>query len=226
LSGYFFKKKTLKGETFLITAGPTREFIDPVRFITNRSSGKMGYSIAQAARKRGAEVILISGPTQLSCPADIDIKKVSSAEEMKKQVLSFYEQSSVIIMAAAVSDYRPFKPSKKKIKKKHEEWNLQLKPTDDILTEISKKSKRKLLIGFAAESDDILENARKKLKSKSLHLIVVNDISLANSGFESDYNTISLLDKYGEVKNLPRLLKAQAAEIIIDKIEELLKREK
>jgi len=222
----FFKKKTLKGEKFLITAGPTREFIDPVRFITNRSSGKMGYTIAQAARKRGAEVILISGPTQLSCPSDIDIKKVATAEEMKKQVLSFYEQSSVIIMAAAVSDYRPFRVSKKKIKKKHEEWNLRLKPTDDILTEISRKSKRKLLIGFAAESDNILENARKKLKAKRLHLMVVNDIYLTNSGFESDYNTVSLLDKHGEEKNLPRLLKAQVAEIIIDKIEELLKREK
>jgi phosphopantothenoylcysteine decarboxylase/phosphopantothenate--cysteine ligase len=186
----------------------------------------MGYSIAQAARKRGAKVILISGPTQLSCPSDIDIKKISTAEEMKKQVLSFYEQSSVIIMAAAVSDYRPFSSSRQKIKKKDEEWNLRLKPTDDILTEISRKSKGKLLIGFAAESDNVLENARKKLKAKRLHLIVVNDISLTNSGFESDYNTISLLDKYGEVKNYPRLLKAQVAEIIIDKIEEMLKREK
>jgi phosphopantothenoylcysteine decarboxylase/phosphopantothenate--cysteine ligase len=186
----------------------------------------MGYSLAQAAERRGAEVILISGPTTLSSPSEVNTKKVVTAEEMREQVLSHFQQSSVIIMAAAVSDYRPFKSSNQKIKKKNEELNLRLLPTADILAELSRKGKGKLLIGFAAESENIFENAREKLKAKNLHLIVVNDISLTNSGFESNYNTISLVDKYGEVKNYPRLPKLQAAEIIIEKIEELLKREK
>jgi len=213
-------------ETFIITAGSTREFIDPVRFITNRSSGKMGYALAQAAKDRGAKVILISGPSNISHPAGIDIIKVQTAEAMRQQVLSHLNQSTVLIMAAAVSDYRPSAPSKQKIKKKLSKWSLEMEPTVDILSEISKRSAKQLLVGFAAETENIISNAKKKLKQKKLHLIVANDITLKDSGFESDYGTVSLLDKYGEVKNLPRLPKRQIAEIILDKIEELLRDER
>jgi len=186
----------------------------------------MGYALAQVAKAKGAHVILISGPTHIPPPHGTEIIKVQTAEEMRHQVLLHLNQSSVVIMASAVSDFRPAVSEQQKIKKKGKGWDLHLEPTGDILTEISKKTSEQLLIGFAAESENLISNARKKLNEKGLHLIIANDISLKDSGFESDYNIVSIIDKHGQISNLPRLPKIQIAEIIIDKIEELLKSER
>lgn len=186
----------------------------------------MGYALAQAAKARGARVILISGPTHIRLPLGINIIQVQTAEQMRQQVLVHLRQSSVVIMASAVSDFRPLQQNRQKIKKKGKGWNLHLEPTADILREISQEASGQLLIGFAAESENLISNAAKKLNEKGLHLIIANDISLEDSGFESDYNIVTLLDKQGQINNLPRLPKTQIAEIIMDKIEELLKGEK
>ena len=219
--------KDLKGEQVLITGGPTQEPIDPVRFITNRSSGKMGYALAKMARRRGAEVILITGPTSLPLPRkDIKFLPVRSAEEMRKAVFNYLEGSSVVIKAAAVSDYRPKVISEKKIKKGESETTLALERTKDILEELGKKKGNRILIGFAAETEDLIANAKKKLKEKALDFIVVNDVTQSGAGFSSDTNQVKIIDPSGRVKDLPLMTKEEVSQLILDEVVGLLKRRK
>jgi phosphopantothenoylcysteine decarboxylase/phosphopantothenate--cysteine ligase len=218
--------KDLKGERILVTAGPTQEAIDPVRFITNHSSGKMGYALARVAKRRGAEVVLVSGPTSLSIPrSDIDLVSVKSAEEMRKAVDAHLKGCSVVIKAAAVSDYRPKEISRKKLKKTAPTISLEMVRTRDILGEIGKKKGKRILIGFAAETEDLVSNARKKLKEKNLDLIVVNDVTKPGAGFASETNQVKFLYPSGEVNELPMLSKEEVAQVILDEVSSLLKRE-
>ena len=219
--------KDLKGEQVLITGGPTQEPIDPVRFITNRSSGKMGYALAKIARRRGAEVILITGPTSLPLPRkDIKFLPVRSAEEMRKAVFNSLEGSSVVIKAAAVSDYRPKVISEKKIKKGESDTTLALERTKDILEELGKKKGNRILIGFAAETEDLIANAKKKLKEKNLDFIVVNDVTRPGAGFSSDTNQVKIIYPSGQVKDLPLMTKEGVSQLILDEVVGLLKRRK
>lgn len=211
-------KKDLQNKKILITAGPTREAIDPVRFLTNHSSGKMGYALARAASYRGAEVKLVSGPTELELPLGVELVSVESAEEMKKEVFKESDTADIIIMAAAVADYRPQKYSSQKIKKKDGNLNLNLERTTDILAELGKrKENSQLLIGFAAESENLLENAQQKLRKKQADYIIANDISNKNIAFGSDKNQVSILSEEGITK-LPLLDKEKLAEKIFDYI--------
>jgi len=219
--------KDLKGERILITGGPTHEPIDPVRFITNRSSGKMGYALAKMARRRGAEVILITGPTSLPLPRrDIKLAAVRSAEEMRKAVFNYLEGSSVVIKAAAVSDYRPKVASQKKIKKGESDTTLMLERTKDILEELGKKKGNRILIGFAAETEDLIANAKKKLVEKNLDFIVVNDVTKPGAGFGLDTNQIKILYPSGKVRDLPLMAKEEVSQFILDDVVELLKQRK
>jgi phosphopantothenoylcysteine decarboxylase/phosphopantothenate--cysteine ligase len=217
--------KDLKGERVLITGGPTQEPMDPVRFITNRSSGKMGYALAKIARRRGAEVILISGPTSLSLPRrDIQFIPVRTAEEMRKAVFAHLKGTSVVIKAAAVSDYRPKVISEKKIKKGDSETTLALERTKDILEELGKKKENRILVGFAAETEDLIAHAQKKLQEKNLDLIVVNDITQPGAGFGSDTNQAKILSPSGQVKDLPLTTKEEISGAILDQVAALLKK--
>jgi phosphopantothenoylcysteine decarboxylase/phosphopantothenate--cysteine ligase len=219
--------KDLQGEKILITAGPTQEPIDPIRFITNRSSGKMGYALAKVARRRGAEVILVSGPTSLPIPRrDIKVISVRSAEEMRKAVLTHMKGCSVVIKAAAVSDYRPKEISQKKLKKTEPNYSLELERTRDILEEIGKKKEERILVGFAAETEDLMANARKKLKGKNLDLIVINDVTKPGAGFGLDTNQVKILYSSGEVKDLPLMLKEEVSSYILDDVIRLLKKKR
>lgn len=203
---------------FLITAGPTREFIDPFRFISNPSSGKMGYALARAARERGGEVVLVSGPVNLTPPEGVTTVRVSSAREMRKAVLKYFPSSDVVIMAAAVSDYRPAETRKHKIKKSREKIQLALVPNPDILAELGGKKGRKFLVGFSADTDNVIDNARKKMEIKKLDLIVANDLSSPGSGFGADTNQVTLLDREGKAESWPRLSKDEVAGRLIEKI--------
>ncbi len=216
--------KDLKGEQILITGGPTQEPIDPVRFITNRSSGKMGVALAKMARRRGAEVILITGPVSLPLPRrDIKLVPVRSAEEMRKAVFAHLEESSVVIKAAAVSDYRPKVTSEKKVKKGDLEYPLTLERTKDILEELGKKKGNRILVGFAAETEDLMANAKKKLLEKNLDFIVVNDVTKPGAGFGLDTNQVNILYPSGQVKNLPLMTKEEVSQFIFDDVVRLLK---
>jgi phosphopantothenoylcysteine decarboxylase/phosphopantothenate--cysteine ligase len=222
-----FSPKDLRGQQILITGGPTQEAIDPVRFITNRSSGKMGYALAQMARRRGAEVILISGPVPLLLPRrDIKFVPVRSAEEMEKAVFANLKGTSVVIMAAAVSDYRPKVMSDRKIKKEEFDSSLTLERTDDILGRLGKKKADRILVGFAAETDDLVANAQKKLQGKNLDMIVANDVSIPGAGFASDTNQVKILYPSGDVKDLPMMSKMEVSRFILDEVLSLLRKKK
>ena len=205
-------------KTVLITAGGTREHIDPIRFIGNPSSGKMGYALAQSALNRRANVILVSGPTQLKPPKKIRFISITSAIDMKKAVDSCYEQSDIVICAAAVADYRPENFISNKIKKSEEKLTIQLVKNPDILLELGKKKGCKILVGFAAETKDLLANAKAKLIEKNLDMIVANDVTKEGAGFESDTNIVKIITRDGEVKSLPLLSKRRVATKIFDKI--------
>ena len=223
--GDLLSPKDLKGEKILITGGPTQEPIDPVRFLTNRSSGKMGYALAKVARRRGAEVVLVTGPTSLPIPRrDIKIFSVRTAEEMREAVLAHMKGCSVVIKAAAVSDYRPKKVSQQKLKKAESYGSLELEKTRDILEEIGKKKGSQILVGFAAETEDLVTNARKKLKEKNLDFIVVNDVTKPDAGFGSDTNQVKILYSSGEVRDLPLMSKEEVSQSILDEVVNLLKR--
>ncbi len=211
-------KNDLKHKKVVITAGPTKESIDPVRFLTNHSSGKMGYALAKAASYRGAEVKLISGPSELDAPLGVDLKRVETAEEMKREVFNEFEDADIIIMAAAVSDYRPKDVSSQKIKKSAGDLILKLERTTDILAELGKiKKQSQLLIGFAAETEKLLENAQEKLIKKKADYIIANDITNKNIAFGSDKNQVSILSEKGITK-LPLLEKEKLANKIFDYI--------
>ncbi len=184
----------LNGETVLITAGPTREKIDPVRYLTNRSSGRMGYALAEAALRRGARVLLVSGPTALTPPGAAEVTRVESTEEMRDAVINLLPQASIVIKTAAVSDYRPKVAAGQKIKRKGP-MALELEATPDILKELSLKKSSQIIVGFAAETENVLENARQKLVGKNLDAIVVNDVSREGVGFDSDRNAVTIISR-------------------------------
>jgi phosphopantothenoylcysteine decarboxylase/phosphopantothenate--cysteine ligase len=213
--------KDLAGEKVLVTAGPTREEIDPVRFISNYSSGKMGYAIARAARRRGAEVMLVSGPTSLDEPYGVSITQVVSACGMREAVLANVPGSSIIIKAAAVADYRPALRADAKIKKTAAPKTLELIKNPDILAELGKNKGERLLVGFAAETGDLLQNAGRKLAGKNLDMVVANDISQAGAGFNIDTNIVKLLFKEGRVEELPIMGKEELADVILDRVVEM-----
>jgi phosphopantothenoylcysteine decarboxylase/phosphopantothenate--cysteine ligase len=215
--------KDLAQETVLITAGPTEEPIDPVRFITNRSSGKMGFALARIARRRGAEVILISGPTALPAPPNIKFISVHSAAQMREAVLANLENASILLMAAAVSDYRPRQMSPGKIKKSEMDMMLMLERNPDILSEAGKRKDHRILVGFAAETENLLQNAQSKLIEKNLDLIVANDVTLPGAGFKVDTNIVKFLDRSGKVEELPLMTKEELAERILDRVPQLKK---
>ena len=190
---------------FLVTAGPTREPIDPIRYISNRSSGKMGYSIAQAAIDAGHEVILISGPVNLAPPRDVKLIPVSTGDEMFDAVYAHSEESDVCVLCAAVADYKPVSVSPTKIKKRDEKFLLELTPTRDILNSLGNQHDRQfLLVGFAAETNNVEENALKKLRDKNCDIIIANDVSSASSGIESDENEVTILFQNGERRKISR----------------------
>ncbi len=210
----------LKGKKVVITAGGTQEPIDPVRIITNNSSGKQGYALAQAALDAGAEVTLIAAPNALETPFGAIQVRVHTAAEMKDAVLSACEGADALIMAAAVADFRPIHAEAQKIKKGGGIPEIKLEPTEDILKLVAKAKGKSgfpvLTIGFAAESQDLLENAREKLAAKSLDLIIANDITRSDAGFEVDTNAITMIDKKGRAQSLPTLTKTEVAEKIMD----------
>jgi phosphopantothenoylcysteine decarboxylase / phosphopantothenate---cysteine ligase len=204
------------GETVLITAGPTREKIDPVRYLTNRSSGRMGYALAEAALRRGGRVFLVSGPTALTPPSGAETTRVESAEEMRQAVLKLLPQATIVIKTAAVSDYRPKTLASQKIKRSGP-LSLELEPTADILAEIARHKQSQLIIGFAAETQNALENARKKLASKSLDAIVVNDVSREGVGFDSDRNAVTIITQH-DVVEVPETTKWEVAQRVLDQV--------
>ena len=214
-------KKDFKGQRVVITAGPTIEAIDPVRYITNHSSGKMGYAIAQCARNRGADVILITGPTNLSPPRNIRVINVRSNSEMFEAVKCAFDECDIIIKAAAVADYKPSQYSKEKIKKSEDTLILTLEKSIDILNELGKMKKNQILVGFAAESEDLIANAKKKIEKKNLDLIVANNITYKDSGFGSDNNIACIINRQGIVTNLPKMSKLSLADIILDNIKSI-----
>jgi len=209
----------------LVTAGPTREFIDAVRFISNPSTGKMGYALATAARDRGAEVILITGPTQLSSPSGVKVVSVVSAADMYRAVKEHLERSHIVIMAAAVSDFKPLQTSDRKIKKEDASQTLQLGRTEDILLEIGRAGGKRLLIGFAAETDNIEQNALKKLKDKHLDMIIVNDLLRSGSGFGADTNAVTVIDRTGKRIELPTMPKTVIAASLMTAISEFAQKQ-
>jgi phosphopantothenoylcysteine decarboxylase/phosphopantothenate--cysteine ligase len=204
---------------FLITAGPTREPIDPVRYLSNRSSGKMGYAIAEAAIEAGHEVILISGPVDLNPPRDAELVSVSTGDEMFDAVHEHLKGRDVLVMCAAVADYKPKQVSKTKIKKRDANLSLELIPTRDILASLPKQDRQYLVVGFAAETENVEANARKKLQEKNCDIVVANDISRADSGMESDENEVAILFRDGEIKNISRAPKKIVARELIKIIE-------
>ena len=217
-------EKDLAGETVLVTAGPTREPLDPVRFITNYSSGKMGYALASRARRRGASVILISGPTVLSVPRGVTYVPVSTAVEMRHAVMKNLKQSTIIIKSAAVADYRPSVCADAKIKKKDGPWTLYLERNPDIIAEIGKKKKERILIGFAMESEDLIKNAKAKMLAKNMDLIVANDVKQKDAGFQSDTNIVKILDRDGGIEELPVMDKMDVADRILDRAKMIIAR--
>lgn len=214
----------LAGERVLVTAGPTLEEIDPVRFISNHSSGKMGYAIARAARRRGAEVVLVSGPTSLDDPWGIEMVHVCSAAEMRDAVMARVAASTVIVKAAAVADYRPQSRAMGKIKKSADALVLELEKNPDILSEVGRVKGDRVLVGFAAETGELVENARKKLTDKNLDMVVANDIGQPGAGFHVDTNIAKLLYRDGRVEELSLMGKDEMATIILDRVAELRKR--
>ncbi len=214
------------GQTVLVTAGPTCEDIDPVRFLTNRSSGKMGYALAEAAQRRGARVILVSGPTDLKIPEGVDWVPVRSTEQMHRSVLERAREANVAIMAAAVSDYRPAAAQDKKIKRGDGTFTLQLEPTPDILAELGREKANRILVGFAAETNNVAENARGKLARKSADMIVANDVTQAGAGFDTDTNIVTLFLRDGRELPLPQLNKFDVANRILDQVLAIQKQSK
>lgn len=212
------KEQDLKGKKVLISAGPTIAPIDPVRYITNRSTGKMGYAIAEEARDRGAEVTLVSGPTNLEPPKNVRIINIRTNEEMKKEIFENFADSDIVIKSAAVADYKPKEYSKEKIKKGEGDLNLCLTRDNDILKSLGDMKTHQVLVGFAAESNDVLKNAEKKLKNKNLDFIVANDITASDTGFGSEDNKVVILSKNDEKLELEKMSKKEVATNIFDMI--------
>ena len=211
-------REDLKGETVLVTAGPTCEDIDPVRFLSNRSSGKMGYAVAEASLRRGARAILITGPTSLVPPSEAEIERVRSAREMEEVVLGRLPGATVVVMAAAVADYRPRKTHTRKMKKGTVRLQLELEPTPDILKRLAKQPNGQIVVGFAAETDHLIENARAKLKAKNLDLVVANDVLEPDAGFAADTNRVTLIRRDRTTRKLDAMSKLEVANCVLDEV--------
>ena len=212
------KEQDLKGKKVLISAGPTIAPIDPVRYITNRSTGKMGYAIAEEARDRGAEVVLVSGPTNLEPPKNIRVINIKTNEEMKNEIYDNFEWADIVIKSAAVADYKPKEYSQEKIKKGEGDLNLYLTKDTDILKSLGDMKTHQILVGFAAESNNVLNNAEKKLKNKNLDFIVANDITASDTGFGSEDNKVVIISKNNEKLELDKMSKKEVASNIFDMI--------
>lgn len=218
------KEQDLKGKSIIVTAGPTVESIDPMRYITNRSTGKMGYSIAKEAIERGADVTLITGPTNLTPPQNLKkLVKIESAKDMYEAVLENLDGNDVVIKSAAVADYKPKNYSNKKIKKSDDDLIIELDRNKDIAQEIGKIKNNKILVGFAAETNDLIQNASLKIKKKNLDFIVANDLTKEGAGFGVDTNIVKIIDKEGNITEYPKMKKEEVANIILNKIKELLR---
>jgi len=215
--------KDLQGKKILITAGPTVESIDPVRYITNRSTGKMGYAIAKIAANRGADVTLVSGPTNIDPPSNIKkLIKIQSAEDMYNAIIDNFDENQVIIKSAAVADYKPKTYSNKKIKKSNDDLVIELDRNKDIAYELGKIKKDKILVGFAAETNDLIENAKGKVNKKNLDFIVANDLTEKGAGFGTDTNIVKIIDREGNINKYPQMKKDEVANVILDKVKSLL----
>jgi len=224
-----FTGKDLAGERILVTAGPTMEYIDPVRCITNRSSGKMGYAVAKMAKRRGADVALITGPTSIQFPRnDIDIVHVTTALEMRDVVMEHYRSAGVVIMTAAVADFRCREENCQKIKKKGDDncMTLELEKNPDIIAELGRVKEERIIVGFAAETENLFDNAREKLKNKNLDLIVANNVAKPGIGFGSDSNEVTIIARSGKMRQVPLLSKDEISNIILDSIKKILKKKR
>ena len=218
-------KKDLLGKKIMITAGPTVESIDPVRYLTNRSTGKMGYAIAKMAANRGADVTLVSGPTNIEPPSNIKkLIKVQSAKDMYDAIIDNFDENQVIIKIAAVADYKPKNYSDKKIKKSNDDLIIELDRNKDIAYELGKIKKNKILVGFAAETNDLIENAKGKISKKNLDFIVANDLTESGAGFGTDTNIVKIIDKDGNIAKYPQMKKDEVADVILDKVKSLLEK--
>ena len=218
-------KKDLLGKKIMITAGPTVESIDPVRYLTNRSTGKMGYAIAKMAANRGADVTLVSGPTNIEPPSNIKkLIKVQSAKDMYDAIIDNFDENQVIIKSAAVADYKPKNYSDKKIKKSNDDLIIELDRNKDIAYELGKIKKNKILVGFAAETNDLIENAKGKISKKNLDFIVANDLTESGAGFGTDTNIVKIIDKDGNIAKYPQMKKDEVADVILDKVKSLLEK--
>jgi phosphopantothenoylcysteine decarboxylase/phosphopantothenate--cysteine ligase len=226
IAAHFESGKSMQGLRFLVTAGGTREAIDPVRYIGNRSSGKMGYAIAAAAAERGAEVILVSGPVALPVPPGVNRTSVESALEMREAVLAAFPAVDVVIKAAAVADYRPQVMAEQKIKKNSANLTVELTKNPDILAELGKIKTGQFLVGFAAETQELVANATEKLRSKNLDMLVANDVTLPGAGFESETNIVKLFTKDGSVEEVPQMSKQRLAKLLLDRVMLQLKAQK
>ncbi|WP_078434390.1 bifunctional phosphopantothenoylcysteine decarboxylase/phosphopantothenate--cysteine ligase CoaBC [Metabacillus halosaccharovorans] len=226
VSNYFEKQEhgePLKNVKVLITAGPTREKVDPVRYFTNHSSGKMGYAIAEEAAKLGANVTLITGPTSVDFPNYVDVIKVESADEMYQQVMNYYPNADVVIKSAAVADYRPIHTFEQKMKKSQDHLVIEMEKTTDILKELGMQKRQQILVGFAAETNDLEQYAKKKLQSKNLDLIVANNITTEGAGFGTDTNIVTIYDRNLTKTELPLLTKTEVARKLLEKVQSLVK---
>ncbi|MDR0137312.1 bifunctional phosphopantothenoylcysteine decarboxylase/phosphopantothenate--cysteine ligase CoaBC [Metabacillus idriensis] len=223
IDGFFSDKDTkpLKGKNVMITAGPTREKVDPVRYFTNHSSGKMGYAIAEAAYQMGAEVTLISGPVSIVPPSGVTVVKVESAEEMHHEVLKRFSEMDIVIKSAAVADYRPRIVSDQKMKKQDGSLTIEMERTKDILKDLGERKENQILVGFAAETENVEEYALRKLQKKNLDMIVANNVTLAGAGFGTDTNIVTMYKKSGEKIELPVLSKQEVAKQILGEISRL-----
>ncbi len=219
----FYPRNDLAGKKIVVTAGPTREPIDPVRFISNRSSGKMGYAIASEASKRGGQVTLISGPTNLASPPGIETLYCECAEDMRRRVMDNFPECTALVMTAAVGDFSPENYEENKIKKKMNGGNvLKLKTNPDILSDLAAQKEDQIIVGFAAESENVFENALEKLQKKSMDLIVANNIAKPGIGFGSDYNEATFIKRDRQTKNLDRMPKTELANLLLDEIVEMI----
>ncbi|MHB8830340.1 MAG: bifunctional phosphopantothenoylcysteine decarboxylase/phosphopantothenate--cysteine ligase CoaBC [Syntrophales bacterium] len=221
---YLTAGKDLREERILVTAGPTQEPLDPIRFISNYSSGKMGYALAVAARRRGAKVVLISGPVAFPPPAGVDFVPVKTALQMRDAVLTNFENATVVIKAAAVADYRPAVCADSKIKKKEGPMTLLLERNPDIISEIARQKGARIVVGFSMESDHLLEYAGKKLFDKGMDFIVANDVTEAGAGFQGDTNIVRILDRDGGIEEFPLLSKLEVAGVILDRVKKMRER--
>ena len=211
-------KKDFQGRHILVSAGPTREYLDPIRFISNPSSGKMGYAIAKAARMRGAEVTLVSGKVNIRPPYGVHFIEVESAQEMFEKINSFFKKTDCIIMSSAVSDFTPSKTSPQKIKKTSEHLDISLDRTKDILSAVAKNKEDRIIVGFAAETENVEQYAREKLRQKNMDMIVANNVTEKNSGFEADTNKVVIINRDGTAEDFPLMRKSDLADVILDRI--------